>query len=211
MFKSNSATSLACLFAGVGLFVIARHPALREEPGKMIKLGIAFIVLFGIMDLAFGLKDAVITLLGRRPDLTTRVPMWEDLLSLVKNPLIGFGYESFWLGDRRQYMNEHWGIVSQAHNGYLEMYLNLGLIGVLFLVIWVFWGLKNIFRHLKVDYPDGIFRLCFLLIIVIYNYTEATFYGVSNLWLLFFVAAMVPGGLVNEGELKTTTKASLQL
>ena len=127
LYMANSATSLACMVVAVCLFVVGRQPVVVREPRRILAIGIACIVLFGIMELTFDVKDTVITMLGRRPDLTTRVPMWEDLLSMVRNPIVGFGYESFWLGARRQYMVEHWGIVCQAHNGYLEMYLNLAI------------------------------------------------------------------------------------
>ena len=57
--------------------------------------------------------------------LSNHVHLTANNHNQVLNPIIGFGYESFWLGDRLQYMAEHWGITSQAHNGYLEMYLNM--------------------------------------------------------------------------------------
>ena len=194
LYMANSATAVACTIVAICLFAICRQPAMVNKPQRILHLGIACVVLFGIMEFAFDVKDIIISMLGRRPDLTTRVPMWEDLLSLVKNPLLGVGYESFWLGDCRQYMVEHWGIVCQAHNGYLEMYLNMGLIGLLFVVGWIVSGLKKVQRYLYIDYPAAILRLCFIVVVSLLNYTEATFFGVSSLWLLFFLGIMdVPG------------------
>jgi O-antigen ligase len=163
-----------------------------------MRIGISFIVLFGIMELAFDMKDTMIAMLGRRPDLTTRVPMWEDLLSMVRNPLLGFGYESFWLGDRLIYMENKWGIKQQAHNGYLEMYLNMGLIGVFFIVGWIVSGLRKGNRYLDIDYPAAVLRLCFIVIVAVYNWTEATFYGNTNMWLLFFFGVMDMGRGTNK-------------
>lgn len=197
---ANSATSLACLIVAVGLFVVGRQPVVAREPSRILPLGIACIVLFGIMELAFDVKDTIITMLGRRPDLTTRVPMWDDLLSLVRNPLLGVGYESFWLGDRRQYMVEHWGIDCQAHNGYLELYLNMGLIGFLFVVGWIVSGLRNVHRYLVIEYPAAMLRLCFIVVVALYNYTEATFYGVSNMWVLFLLGVMDMSGQKSRGD-----------
>ena len=194
LYMANSATAVACTIVAICLFAICRQPAMVNKPQRILHLGIACVVLFGIMEFAFDVKDIIISMLGRRPDLTTRVPMWEDLLSLVRNPLLGVGYESFWLGDRRQYMADHWGIVCQAHNGYLEMYLNLGLIGLLFVAGWIVSGLKKVQRYLYIDYPAAILRLCFIVVVSLLNYTEATFFGVSSLWLLFFLGIMdVPG------------------
>ena len=56
------------------------------------------------------------------------------LLSQPINPWVGTGFESFWLGDRLQTL---WNLkfyenfyINEAHNGYIEVYLNLGLVGV---------------------------------------------------------------------------------
>ena len=200
LYMANSATSLACMVVAVCLFVVGRQPVVVREPRRILAIGIACIVLFGIMELTFDVKDTVITMLGRRPDLTTRVPMWEDLLSMVRNPIVGFGYESFWLGARRQYMVEHWGIVCQAHNGYLEMYLNMGLIGLLFVVGWIISGLKKVQRYLYINYPAAILRLCFIVVVSLFNYTEATFFGVSSLWVLFFLGIIDVSGQQEPGR-----------
>ena len=189
-YMANSATSLACMIVAICLFAVCRQPAIVSKPQRILPLGIACVALFGIMEFAFDVKDIIISMLGRRPDLTTRVPMWEDLLSLVKDPLLGVGYESFWLGDRRQYMADHWNIVCQAHNGYLEMYLNMGLIGLLFVVGWIVSGLKKVQRYLYINYPAAMLRLCFITVVALYNYTEAVFFGVSSIWMLLFLAVM---------------------
>ena len=187
LYMANSATSMACLIVAIGIFAVGRHPAMVSNPRRILHLGIASVVLFGMLEFAFSIKDTIIILLGRSPDLTTRVPMWEDLLSMVKNPIIGFGYESFWLGDRLQYMVERWGISSQSHNGYLEMYLNMGLVGLFILLGWILFGLRNVNRHLVTDYPAAMLRFCFIVVVCLYNYTEATFFGPSTLWMLFFI------------------------
>jgi len=49
------------------------------------------------------------------------------------NPLFGAGFESYWLGERTAKMwamPEFWWHPNEAHNGYLELYLNLGIIGL---------------------------------------------------------------------------------
>jgi O-antigen ligase len=187
---ADSITSLVCFVVAAGIFLVARQPAVIGKPERLMRICVLFIVLFGIIEVAFDMKDTVIAMLGRRPDLTTRVPMWEDLMSMVRNPLLGYGYESFWLGARLEYMREKWGMEHQAHNGFLEMYLNMGLVGVCFIVCWIVSGLRKIIRQSAIDYPATALRLCFIVVIAIYNWTEATFYGNQNMWLLFFLGVM---------------------
>ena len=189
-YKANSATSLMCMIVAICIFAVGRHPTMAREPRRILTLGIVCIVLFGIIEPVFDVKDTVITMLGRRPDLTTRVPMWEGLLDMAENPVIGVGFESFWAGERRAIANERFAEVNQAHNGYLQMYLELGFIGLFFVVCWILSGLRKVFNHLVIDYPAAMLRICFIVVVVLYNWTEATFYGVSNMWLLLFLGIM---------------------
>ena len=59
--------------------------------------------------------------------------LWRYLLAVPLNPVFGVGFESFWLGDRLPALagTHSGGIQLQAHNGYLETYLNLGLLGLI--------------------------------------------------------------------------------
>ena len=77
----------------------------------------------------------MIQLLGKDPTLTDRTLLWAELLKVDINPLFGTGFESFWLGERfRSFTASHWWAPNEAHNGYLETYLNLGLVGLFLLI-----------------------------------------------------------------------------
>jgi len=194
LYVADSATSLLCLIVAGCLLLISRQSMVAREPHRILVVGSIFIAIIGVLEISFDITEIVVRMLGRELDLTTRVPMWEDLLNMVKNPIVGFGFESFWLGDRRNYMLERWGIDSQAHNGYLEMYLNLGLLGVFILVCWILSGLKKVARHLTIDYQTAMLRLCFIVVAVLSNWTEATFYGVNNMWIILFLSIMDMSG-----------------
>lgn len=193
LYMTDSATSLACMVVAICLLLVGRLPVVAREPCRILTLCIACVVLFGIMEFFFDVKDTVITMLGRSPDLTTRVPMWEELLAWVKNPIVGYGWEGFWLGVRREILIKKWSVWN-AHNGYLETYLNLGLVGLFFLVGWILSGLRKVSRYLVSDYPAAMLRLCFIAVVVLYNWTEVAFQGVNNMWLVFILATIaVPG------------------
>ena len=128
LYLANSVTSFVCLVVAICLFTVSRHHSFAQNQRRIFAFGIACVVIYGILELVFDVKGAIISMLGRRPDLTTRVPMWEELLGMAQHPITGFGFESFWLGARRDLMIEHWRVSGQAHNGYLDIYLILGLI-----------------------------------------------------------------------------------
>jgi exopolysaccharide production protein ExoQ len=188
--KADSATSLGCMLVAICILALSKNSVVAKSPSRILKLLTTSIFLFLFLEYSFDITNTVITLLGREPDLTTRVPFWHGLLGMVKNPIIGFGFESFWLGQRSSFAKEIWGISGQAHNGYLQVYLDLGIIGILILSGCILSGLRKVARHLTFDYSTGILRLCFIGVALLYNWTEATFYGVSNMWILLLLGIM---------------------
>ncbi len=198
--KANSATSLACLVLVACLLLASRLPSGVREPRRIMVLGMAAVCVFGFLELTLDVSDSVVALLGRDATLTTRVPMWEALREMAVNPLVGVGYESFWLGDRVHVLQDEYGSIHQAHNGYLEVYLNVGLVGLGLIVGSILSGLFKLWSHLSRDYTAAILRLCFIVAVALYNYTEATFYGVSNMWLLLLLGIVDVSGARTGGQ-----------
>jgi exopolysaccharide production protein ExoQ len=182
---SQSSTSLACLVVSVSLLLISRTKLMARKPSRIITLLAVIVPLFIVLDATLDVRDVVFGLLGRDATLTNRVSVWGVVKGLEANPIIGAGFMSFWTGDRMATLWSEIGAgINQAHNGYLEQYLNLGYIGVAFIGAILLSGLLKVRRYLNVDYPAAMLRLCFIVTAVLYNYTEASFYGISNMWLL---------------------------
>ena len=69
----------------------------------------------------------VIALLGRNPTLTDRTEVWELALQLQPDPFWArVSRASGWVNVWRQMWAKYWWKPNQAHNGYIETYLNLG-------------------------------------------------------------------------------------
>ena len=186
-YKANSATSLVCTIAAMCILAVGRLPAMVRKPRRIMTFGIVFLAMFGILELAFEVKDTIIYMLGRRPDLTERLPMWENLLTMAGDPIFGYGFESFWLSARLRGMVDSRG---STHNGYLEMYLNLGIIGLFFILGWLVSGLRKVQRYLEIDYPAAMLRLALIVVVSLYSWAESTFAGVNNLFILLLFAIM---------------------
>lgn len=187
----DSATSQICLAIAAALFLVSAVPAVAREPNWIVAVSGTAALVLGVMEGMLGISQVVLSLLDRDPTLTTRVPMWQGLLDMAVDPVFGAGYESFWLGDRLPKLIAAYG-VRQAHNGYLETYLNLGIIGLVLLVGCIVHGLLKVRRYLGVDFLSGVARLSLIVIVVFYNWTEATFYGVSVMWSLLLLGVMDP-------------------
>ena len=189
---ADSATSLACLVAAVLVFGIARMSAFTRNPKNVVDLTIGLAIACFALDAIFDLQSAAIQMLGRRPDLTGRDVIWATALALQDRPLVGAGYESFWAGSRLFFIWEQIGVpgIIQAHNGYIEYYLNQGLIGLSILALSIVVGLRRIRVQLKHEFEFAVLKLAYVLIVLMYNYTEAMFTPVSNLFVLIMVSVM---------------------
>jgi exopolysaccharide production protein ExoQ len=107
------------------------------------------------------------------------------------NPLVGTGYQSFWLGQRLEWFwqNSGLGHLNEAHNGYLEVYLELGLIGVALLIGFLVASYRTICRMLAVKSSLAVLGLAAWLALVFYNMSEAAFQG-GLLWTVFLMGAI---------------------
>jgi exopolysaccharide production protein ExoQ len=187
--KSHDATATLCLLIASTLIVVLRWRWVNKKLiGTYAVLALAGL---GVAELAFGIFENVADLVGHGSTIMGRMELWQQCLAVDTNPILGVGFESFWLGDRLHLLHEGrpWQ-PNEAHNGYLETYLNLGFVGLFML----FAVIVATFRKIRLELfrnPDwGRFQLGFLIAILLYNLTEATFKGLSLTWFFFFVIAM---------------------
>jgi O-antigen ligase len=95
------------------------------------------------------------------------------------------------MGQRMQRLwNLHWWKPTQAHNGYLETYLNQGLLGVTVLAIVLFGTFWSIRHALLTDFKVGRLRLAYFVAILLYNYSDYTFTAPHLIYFVFFLIAM---------------------
>ena len=182
---SESRTALACLLLGAGLMLAVRLPLLRNRPARVVGAAVLGVALLTLADLTFGVREEAFALLGRDPSLTHRTGIWRVLLAMPTQPALGEGFMSFWSGPRLQaiWTTLQAGIV-QAHNGYLEQYLNLGVIGLGFMAALLVQGVLGARAQMATDVPGGLLRLAFLACAALYNVSEAAFHGQTAVWWL---------------------------
>ena len=189
LYMANSATSLSCLIIATCFLLVVRLPALVKKPSRIFILGLVCVVVFALLESLFHIKETIILMLGRRPDLTDRDIIWKLVISMQDSPLIGSGYESFWMGERLIKIWQHLGArIIQAHNGYIELYLNLGIVGLVLLVSSIISGFGKAQKDLETEYDYAVLKIALILTALIYNYTEAMFVPVSNLFVLLLIS-----------------------
>jgi len=170
---ANSSTSLATLVVGVATFLGLR--CLRKLKIKVPQAGLLVLVVFFI---GFGASApflggsnvaAFSSSLGRDDTLTGRTEVWAAVLPATKQqPLLGYGFGSFWTDARREFYE-----IPTAHNGYLDILLELGVVGLAFYTVWLLSCARHLHRALAQDYDWASLAICFLLMGLVYNATES--------------------------------------
>jgi O-antigen ligase len=186
--QAHSATSTICLFVAILIVVfVGIRPTIKNFIGTY---ALTALVLFAAAELAFGISGRLSESLGRGSHLTGRTELWAEVLKFQSNPILGAGFESFWLGETRARIREVYSFLGGAHNGYLETYLNLGLIGLFILIgllIATFWKIRlELFRN----FEWGRYRLGLLAAVALLNWTEGVFDSFSPVWFVFYIIGM---------------------
>jgi len=99
--------------------------------------------------------DSVLALMGKDSTFTGRTQVWKQLLVAIRHhPYLGYGYSSFWTGLRGESLDvlatSGW-LVPEAHNGYLETWLGLGIPGVLVTSMVVFLAFRRGIEFIRLE------------------------------------------------------------
>ncbi len=190
LYQCNSTTSITGLVSAGCVMWLANRPS--RKPGVVHLLVLAVLGL-AVTALFFDSGGGMVRALGKDPTLTGRTDIWNLVLSLHTNPWIGTGFESFWLGRRLEFMRTALPNfpINEAHNGYLEVYLNLGWAGICFIALLLVTGYKRIISCIHQDPEEGSLFLGFFLSTLFYSFTEAGFRLMTVFW--FFLLLVIIG------------------
>lgn len=191
---SGSMTSLIAFFALVLSFPLAKVLRFSKKAGWVLALlvvGLGATAVWTVKSI-----DTVTEAMGREPSLTGRAEIWASSSALgLERPWLGYGYNAFWLGLEGP-SAEVWQIVGWAvpgaHNGLLETWLDLGLIGLTITVVGFVSYFGKAYRVLRRTAEwECAWPLLFLVLLSIQNLTESSFLsGNSIYWLLYVVIAL---------------------
>lgn len=187
---ANSATSTACFTLSAILMLVTCLRRIKRRPAAVHALVITLVLLGGLIKLT-GADAAVAQALGRNADLTGRASnIWPFLIPMAPNALVGAGFESFWLGPRLEKVwNEFPNLyVNEAHNGYIEVYLNLGVIGASLIILILVHGYRHSVAAFRNDSNLASLMLAYVFSAAMYSYTEAGFRMLSLAWSFLLLA-----------------------
>ncbi len=189
---ANSATALMILLTLLALLPL--YTALRWRRNFFVPMLIFTTLLGGsVASLIISNPEALLDVLGRDITLTGRTELWKASLEMIwQRPFLGYGYNAFWLGweGGSSYV---WLITGyempHAHNGFLDLWLDLGLLGVSIFALWL---VSNLVRGVGLIRAsrglEGTWPLLYLTFITFYNLTESAILSRNSIFWVLFVA-----------------------
>jgi O-antigen ligase len=173
---------------------------------SVVHLLVATVVLVSCAVLFLDVGAGVVETIGRNSTLTGRTAIWELVLRNAGNPWFGTGFESFWLGERLHRIRSADQQINEAHNGYVEVYLNLGWVGITLLAVVVGTGYRNMIKRFHRDWNFSILYLAYFAAALVYSLTEAGFRMMNPMWICFLLATFA----TPEGAFRRASTARIE-
>jgi exopolysaccharide production protein ExoQ len=190
-----SLSATAVVVFALLMFLLPYLQWMLRRSVRGVAVGILFLLSAGSASVVYGAThlQEVTGLLGRDPALTGRVPLWiVSAVMALQRPWFGYGFNAFWLPEQT-YMPRMWHLLNwsppQAHNGLLELWLELGLIGVgLFLVVFAFYVTMALRSLRNNSEPAAAWPIIFLAFVFFTNLTTAFFLVSNSIYFILYVA-----------------------
>jgi O-antigen ligase len=206
---SNSMTSLVTLLTILVLLPMCK--ALRWHYSLRIPFLITVVLISGVVGtFFFSNLETALSALGKDITLTGRTSMWLLLIEIgQQNPWLGYGYGAFWLG---------WDGPSQllwnslfswhpnhAHNGFLQLWLDLGLIGLLLFTLSFIKASQQAVAWVRLTKTaEGFWPLLFLAFMLINNVTESVILSPNTIFWILYVTTAFTINVQSERERKSS-------
>jgi exopolysaccharide production protein ExoQ len=189
---AHAVTAIFVLFIYIVFLFVLRIT--RKVDSRLLAMTVVMGGIVGVFAIFLGIEYGadVLKLFGRNPTLTGRTAIWSALaISILKRPLLGYGFFAFWQGIKGEsakviYLT-HWTF-GYAHNGIIEIFLQLGTTGVVVFFITLFKAIKDGWYCFRNDYAGTYdWYLGLLVITIFYNIDEATVVWPNDLLSILYI------------------------
>ena len=196
IYKAHSSTIMIAIAIIVWLGVIFKIETIFSRIGigrTILGVTFLFILCFSVIFLIFSTEifGLIPGYFGKDLTLSGRVDIWEFAWDdIEKKPLLGYGFATYWImgSSRLEIFASYFeGFkVNEAHNGYIEILLQLGVVGFVSFLFPVIAYIYRMFKH-----NSNLAILIFVSIMTL-NYTESVLFKVGlGVTTFYFMASYV--------------------
>jgi exopolysaccharide production protein ExoQ len=213
---SRSNTSLfATMVAILSMVLVMRVPVIRQRYSThVIVTMVATILLYElvIQDVVPGvhtLLGPVMNLTGKDSTFSGRTIIWDIVKKHIQGaPWLGTGYGSYWQGPFPSspsyiFVQVMYFYPTEAHNGYLDVVNDLGIVGLICVLAFLFWYIRQALRLMQVDRSQASLYLALLLQQMVMNMSESEWFSRGSTFAVLILASIC----LSRGLLDVRTRA----
>jgi len=192
---TRSKTALLILLALLAFF-LAMVLYRKVSRGVVVLASIAALTLaVMLLSLAASSLPRLAALIGRDGTMTGRTQIWQAVFEAIqKHPILGYGFSAFWLSLRGESANIiltlRWAVPA-AHNGFLDIWLQLGVAGLVLFAVGFLIALRAALGNLRdPDFARAAWPLAILLLTFVYNLDESSLMQPNDFLWVVYVATL---------------------
>ncbi len=150
------------------------------------------------------------SLAGRDATLTGRTAIWVEVWhAILRRPWLGYGFSAFWRGSKGASFDVIVAlkfVLFHAHNGFLEIWLELGAAGLVLFLLSYMRGCYQLWPIIHSgDVKAAAWPASMLLLIAAYDFDENTLLTFNGLFWVLYVAALAQIELMARARRVCTT------
>jgi len=192
---ARSTTALGNVFFLTVAFYVLRTARWRYDV-RLLTLIVGLLVGGTLYGLVMANIETVLGAFGKDTELSGRVDLWPMCVNMIeRRPFFGYAYQGFWNGWNSA-AGEIWRAYGwnapHCHNGFLDLTLDLGLVGTsIFLFEAVMILLLAVIRLQRTHAFEHAFCAMVPLFFLLYNMTESSILGRNSLFWVIFIAVSI--------------------
>jgi len=193
---SNSAGAWVTFIALLLLWFFYRTWKWPPDVSGIIYSGLA-IFGFGASLWILNNLDRILGIIGRDATLTGRTDFWPILFRMIaQRPWLGYGYSAFWLGENSAITQKVWALagwnLGHAHNGFIDLTLNLGVVGFLLFTLGFILSLVRAVKFaVTCDGNERFWPLIYLAYMFLTNQVEGSILKTNSIYWVIYVSVFV--------------------
>ncbi len=187
---THSAGAVACCALAFAAMPIWNWFRLNHRQ-RLLFCSISVVLVAGAVYFALNHSELLLHALGRDSTFSGRIQLWATLWpAILKQPVLGYGYQTFWAGLQGEALNARIGLqwlASAADNGYIDLCLSLGFTGAI-AFLWIFARFfRQAIAYLRTERgPLGLWPVTYFFFFAVHNVAESTLLARATFSFLAF-------------------------
>jgi O-antigen ligase len=198
---SRSNTSLfAAMLAILCMVMVMRVPVIRQRFSTHVVVAMAAtlllyeLVIQNVIPGAYTLLAPIRGLTGKDATFSARTIIWDIVKEHAQRaPWLGTGYGAYWVGPLPTspsyvFVYRMYFYPTEAHNGYLDVINDLGYVGLICILVFLFAYIRQALQLMRIDRAQGALYLGILFQQMVMNMSESEWLARDSIFTIVILA-----------------------